>query len=210
MLGLLVGGLLPVQADLGVALPMGDPGHAQVHTHFAALTVEVGHELLEDILLVFLADVGVVLHGLGVDAVLMLGGQLGVGSQLLELGAVHLAHGALEALGDGFAFVNVAANGANKLLHTDYLQKIIKYWELFLNFFEHVGADAAQRALVILGQELALVDEAADGANKLLHTVTSCNKFCLQLPHKPWKLRMAWFTWAPVSRATWEASSTGT
>ena len=103
VLGFLVGGLLPVQADLGVALPVGNAGHAQIHADLAALALEVGHQLLEDVLLVFLGDVGVVLHGLGVDAVLMLGGQLAFLHDL-ELGAVNAAHGALEAFGDVFLF----------------------------------------------------------------------------------------------------------
>ena len=58
VLGFLVGGLLPVQADLGIALTVSDPGHAQIHTHLAALAVEVGHELIEDVLLILLGDVG--------------------------------------------------------------------------------------------------------------------------------------------------------
>src|SRR5699024_4352330 len=90
-LGLLVGGLLPVQADLEIAVEVGDAGHAQVHADLGALAVKVGHELVKDELLVLVADVGVVLHGLGVDAVLVLSGQLGVGGHLLELGAGHLA-----------------------------------------------------------------------------------------------------------------------
>ena len=121
MLGFLVGGLLPVQTDLGVALPVGNASHAQVHTHLAALALEVGHQLLEDVLLVFLGNVGVVLHGLGVDAVLMLGGQLAFLHDL-ELGAVNAAHGALEAFGDELAFVDITANGAHKFLHNRFLQ----------------------------------------------------------------------------------------
>ena len=36
-------------------------------------------------------------------------------------------------------------------------------------FLEHVGADAAQGALVIFGQLFALVNITADGADELLH-----------------------------------------
>ena len=43
---------------------------------------------------------------------------------------------------------------------------------LLLNFFEHVGTDAAEGALVILGQLVALVDVVADGAAELFHGVT--------------------------------------
>ena len=38
-----------------------------------------------------------------------------------------------------------------------------------LDFLKQVGTDAAQGALVILGQLVALVDVTADGAFKLLH-----------------------------------------
>ena len=43
----------------------------------------------------------------------------------------------------------------------------------YLLFLELVGADAAEGALVIFGQLIALVNETADGTNKLLHTITS-------------------------------------
>ena len=36
-------------------------------------------------------------------------------------------------------------------------------------FFKEVGADAAQGALVIFGQLVALVNKTTDGTNKLLH-----------------------------------------
>ena len=45
-----------------------------------------------------------------------------------------------------------------------------------LLLLEHIGAHAAEGALVILGQLLALVDVAADGADKLFH-----DKFLLNI-----------------------------
>ena len=55
----------------------------------------------------------------------------------------------------------------------------------FLFFFELVGADAAQGALVIGGQFIAFVDIATDGADKLLHvnylTFESFNCFSAQI-----------------------------
>ena len=92
---------------------------AQVHADLGALALEVGHQLVEDELLVFFADVGVVLNGLCVDAVLMLSSQL-IGLHDLELGTVDLADGALEAFGHSLCFVNITANGANKLLHNNF------------------------------------------------------------------------------------------
>ena len=85
---------------------------------------EVGHQLLEDILLILSGDVGVVLHGLGVDAILVLSGQL-AGLHDLKLGTVNLANGALEALGHSLGLMNITTNGANKLLHNIFLQIII-------------------------------------------------------------------------------------
>ena len=102
VLSLFVGGLLPVQADLGVALPMGNAGHAQIHADLAALAGEVGLQLLQDISLVLSGDVGVVGNGLLVDAELMLGSQLALFHDL-ELRTGELADGADEALGHGFS-----------------------------------------------------------------------------------------------------------
>ena len=113
MLGLLEGGRLPVLADLGVTLAAGDAGHAQVHAHLGALAGEVGLELVEDVLLVLVGDVLVVLDGLGVHAVLMLGGKLQLTLDLLEHGGRGMAHRALRrGLG---AFVDVTADLADPL-----------------------------------------------------------------------------------------------
>ena len=124
VLSFFVSSLFPVQADFGIALAVGDAGHAQVHTHFCTLAVEVGHQLLEDELLVFFRNVGVVLDGLSVNAVLVLSGQLAFFHHL-ELGAGNLTNGADKTLGHNFCFMNITANGANKLLHNIFLQIII-------------------------------------------------------------------------------------
>ena len=123
VLRLFVGGLLPVQADLGIALAMGDARHAEVHADLAALAVEVGHHLLEDILLILFRDVGVVLHGLAVNAELMLGGELQFTLDFLEHIALGMAHGALR--GSLGAFIDITANLAQPLLHNYYLHKIL-------------------------------------------------------------------------------------
>ena len=88
VLSLFVGSLLPVQADFGIAFPVSDASHAQVHTDLGAFALEVGHQLLEDVLLVFLGDVGIALNGLCVNAVLMDSGQLLLALLLNELGCV--------------------------------------------------------------------------------------------------------------------------
>jgi hypothetical protein len=121
MLSLFVSSLLPVQADLGIALAVSNAGHAQIHTDLAALAVEVGQQLIQDELLVLLGDVGVVLNGGFINAELVLSGQLG-GVHYLELGAGNLAQGALEIGGHLVSFVDVTANGANKLFHKYFLQ----------------------------------------------------------------------------------------
>ena len=122
VLGFLVGGLLPVQADLGIALAVRNARHAQVHTDLAALAVEVGHELIEDILLVLFADLVVVLHGLGIDAELMLGGELHLALDFLEHIALGVAHGALRGrLG---TFIDITANLADPLFHIRILHLI--------------------------------------------------------------------------------------
>ena len=50
MLSLFVSSLLPVQADLRIALSVGDSGHGKVHAHLRALALEVGAQVLHDIL----------------------------------------------------------------------------------------------------------------------------------------------------------------
>ena len=122
VLCLFIGGLLPVQADLGIALAVRNARHAEVHTDFAALAVEVGHQLVKDILLVLFGDVGVVLHGLAVNAELVLGSELELTLDLFEHIALGVAHGALRrSLG---AFIDITANLAKPLFHNCYLHKV--------------------------------------------------------------------------------------
>ena len=119
MLSLFIGGLLPVQADLRIALAVGDAGHAEVHADLGALAVEVGLELVEDELLVLLGDA----VELRADAELMLGRELQIALDDLELLAGNTADRALEALGQLIAFINITADGADILLHNKILLK---------------------------------------------------------------------------------------
>ena len=116
--------LLPVQADLGVALAVCDTGHAQVHTNLGALAIEVGHELIEDVLLVLSGDVGVVLYGLCVNAILMDSSQLLLALLLNELGSGNLADGAAEIGRQFIAGIDVTTDRTYKLFHDKFLQKI--------------------------------------------------------------------------------------
>ncbi len=75
----------------------------------------------------FFGDVGIVGDGLLVDTVLVLGSQLHLADDLVELLSGDLADGA--ALGSGLALMNVTTNGANKLLHKNFLLTVI------LNYF---------------------------------------------------------------------------
>jgi hypothetical protein len=123
MLSLFIGGLLPIQADLGIALAVRNARHAEVHADFAALAVEVGHQLVKDILLVLFGDVRVVLHGLAVNAELVLGSELELTLDLFEHIALGVAHGALRrSLG---AFIDITANLAKPLFHNCYLHKVL-------------------------------------------------------------------------------------
>ena len=124
VLGLLVRSLLPVEAYLGIALTVGDARHAEVHTDLGALAGEVRLELLENVSLILVGDVGIVLHGLVIDAVLMGGGELYLALYLGEAGAGDLAYGA--ELGGSVALVDIAADGAEPFFHSLYLHLIIK------------------------------------------------------------------------------------
>ena len=106
VLSLFPGGLLPVQADLGIALAVSGTGHSQIHTDLSALAGEVLPQALLDLL------GGVLGHA---DDMLSSPAHLAAGL-LNELGAGALAQGADKALGH-IAFVNIAADGADILLH---------------------------------------------------------------------------------------------
>ena len=123
MLCLFVCRLLPIQTDLGVALAVGNTSHAQVHADLRALAVEVRHQLIEDVFLVFRGNVGVVLDGRAVDAELMLGSELQFALDLFEHVALGMTYRAL--CRSCFAFVDVTANLANKLLHNKILRFFI-------------------------------------------------------------------------------------
>ena len=113
MLGFLVGGLLPVQADLRVALAVRHARHGQIHTDLGALALEVGSQTVDDLLLHVGRNVRAerLAH---TDNVL---GSPGLLSLLLdELGAVDMAHRALDRR--LLAFVNVTTDTANPFFHS--------------------------------------------------------------------------------------------
>ena len=103
MLGLFIGSLLPVQADLGITLAVSYAGHSQIHTDFTAFAVEVGAQALDDL--------GV--NALG-DAYHMLGGPT-------HLVLLHRHELVLWSLADGAefgglrSFVYITANCATEL-----------------------------------------------------------------------------------------------
>ena len=102
VLGLLIGGLLPVEAYLGITLAVGDPGHGQIHTHLCALALEVGAQTLDDLLVNALGHAHHVLGGPGHIA--------GLGVELLGGGAADRA-----LLGGAVALMDITAYAANKL-----------------------------------------------------------------------------------------------
>ena len=104
--------LLPVQADLGIALTMSHTGHGQIHTHLGALALEVGAQTVDDLLADFLGHV--VAEHLA-DAYHMLGSPrllLGLQGELLT---GNMAHRALS--GGNITFMNITTNRADPLLH---------------------------------------------------------------------------------------------
>ena len=81
--------------------------------------------------------------------------------------------------------------------------------DLFSFFFEEIGANTAQGALVIFGKLLAFVDETANSTNKLFHDISS-NLFFWQLAQQPVKVRWQALTWPPELCSTAVFSSSGT
>ncbi len=104
MLGLFIGGLFPIQGDLGIALTRGHAGHAQIHTDLGALAVEVGLQLLEDVSLILFGHA----VELGADAEHMLSCQLDLAFDLDELCAGNAAERAL--FGRGVTLMDITAD----------------------------------------------------------------------------------------------------
>ena len=108
MLGLFVGRLLPVETDLGIALSVGDSRHCKIHADLAALACEVVSESLKD---------------LGINVFCNADNMLGSPSHALflldELLSGSAAEGALEALRNRIAFINITANGTYEF-HNDF------------------------------------------------------------------------------------------
>ena len=121
VLGLLQAGLLPIQADLGIALAVSYTGHSQVHTHLTALALKVGAQTVDDLLAHFLGDI--VAEGLAY-AYHMLGSPGLILLLLDKLIRTHMAHGALG--GRGVTLVNITANRTYPFLHC----KVPPYYDL--------------------------------------------------------------------------------
>ena len=112
VLGLLIGGLLPVQADLGIALAVSHAGHGQVHADLGALALEVLTQALDDLLGSALGHAHHVLGSPGAVAAL---------EDELLLGG--LADGA--EVGGGVTLMHVTTDGANPLFHVSLPPKHI-------------------------------------------------------------------------------------
>ena len=75
MLCFFVSCLLPIETDFRIAFTMCDSCHAKVHTNLRTLTIEVCFKLIEDKLLILVADFRVVLNSRSIYAKLMLCSQ---------------------------------------------------------------------------------------------------------------------------------------
>ena len=104
---------------------MGHTGHSQVHTHLAALALEVGAQTGNDLLAdlggnVLAKDLTHAYHVLGSPGLL-----LGLQGELLTADVAH------RALGRGIlAFMNVTANRTDPLFHS----KFPPFYSAFIGF----------------------------------------------------------------------------
>ena len=115
VLGFFKSGLFPIQTDLGITLAVGNAGHSQIHADFAAFSVEVGAQFVDDMLLDILRHLGA--KGLA-NTDDMLGGPGQLTLHFGEAGAGDLALGA--ELGRRIAFVNVTANRADPFFYKSF------------------------------------------------------------------------------------------
>ena len=104
VLGFFPSRLFPIQTDFGIAFTMGNPRHSQVHTHFRALSVEVGPEVFHYIF-------GSALR----NAYNVFGSPAHSFFLFNELFLGSLALGAL--CGSFVTFINIAAYAAYKFCH---------------------------------------------------------------------------------------------
>ena len=100
--------LLPVQADLRIALAVCNAGHCQIHTNLRALALEVSTQVSHDVLRSALCNAYNVLGSPGLFA-----------SLLLELLSRCVADRAL--CRSCFAFIYITTYGTNKLFHDFFL-----------------------------------------------------------------------------------------
>ena len=146
VLGFLPSCLLKVLADLGIALPMCDSCHCQIHPHFHALGVEVGPEIGNNVLGSALRYADDVLGCPG--TVVPLHSKLGCGSIADEA-----------FVGSGLTLVHVAANSTDVFFACCGSGCSLC---LAADFFKILGAVLAQGAEIVFGQLLSLVHVAAD------------------------------------------------
>ena len=118
MLGLLKAGLLPVHADLGVALAVRNARHRKVHTDFGALAFKICSQPGDDLLAHIFGNVRAELLA---NADNMLRRPDLIGLLLDKLGAGDMAY---RTFGRGnVAFVNITAYRANPFLHSNFPPK---------------------------------------------------------------------------------------
>ena len=115
VLGLLKAGLLPVQADLGIALAVRDARHCKVHADLGALALEVCSQALDDLIAHLFGNIRAELLA---DADNMLRCPAHAFLLLDELGTGNLALGA--ELRGSISLVNITAYGANPFLHSKF------------------------------------------------------------------------------------------
>ena len=108
VLSLFVSSLLPVQADLRIALAVCNARHRQVHANLGALALEVCAQILHNVFRSALRYADNMLSRPGLLAGL-----------LLELLSRSMADRALSR--SRFAFINITTYGTNELLHDFFL-----------------------------------------------------------------------------------------
>ena len=104
MLGLLKGRPAPILSDLGIAFPIRHPAHGQVHADLGALSIEIGPQVLHNILGRTLGHAHHVLRG-----------PAHLGALLHKLAGRRLALGTF--LGGLIALMHITTNTADILAH---------------------------------------------------------------------------------------------
>ena len=115
MFSLFKSSLFPIQTGFRISFSVGDSGHCQIHADFAAFTVEIGYQLIEDIFLVGFRNIRIVFDGCIVYTEFVFGSEFHLTFDFLKVFCPCVTYRALCRW--DISLVNVATDFTNEFCH---------------------------------------------------------------------------------------------